>query len=103
MLVVRDKLYIILIPKCVKPSDGGIVSLGGDSIRRGWLLRALIVRRLNSISCDDTIDFGNHENTDHLLSPALIVLAIEARDVGDGQRGGFVGGHIDRVSLKSER
>jgi len=49
-----------------------------------------------SIAVDDIVDFGHHEKTDHFLRPALEVLPIEARDVGDREScGRLVAGHVD--------
>ena len=51
--------------------------------------------RLDSFSCNDAIEFGNHKNADHLIRPVLKVPAIEVRDVRDRQSSGFVVGHVD--------
>ena len=48
--------------------------------------------RLDSLSCNDAIEFGNHKNADHLIRPVLKVPAIEVREVRDRQSSGFVVG-----------
>ena len=72
---------------------GGAAGVAGNSDSAGAVV----------VPVDDLIDFSHHEDTDHFLRPALKVPSVEARDVRDGQSGGFVVGHVERVCLKSER
>jgi len=57
----------------------------------------LIVSGFDSVTVDNVVDFGHHEDTHHFFRPALEVLPIKVRDGRDGESGGrLVGsGHVD--------
>ena len=66
----------------------------GDGSRHIWHHWFLRVSRFNRVTGDNVVDFCHHKNTDHFLRPALEVMAIEVRDVGDRESGSFVVGHV---------
>ena len=80
-LVVIVKLNIVLIPKGIEASDSVCISLLSDNCGNSQHLQMFRVSGFDGFPSDDTINFGNHINTDHFLRPALEVPDIEARDV----------------------
>ena len=97
-VVVPLNLDIVLCPHGVETLSYICCSSSSDACRGSWCCQQLRFSGHSSGPVGYIIDFSHHEDTNHFLRPALKVPSIEARGVGDKQSGGFVGGHVDRVS-----
>ena len=95
-VVVMSDADVELIPERIKSGDVRRICGVSDDGRGWWRCWSFRLSRLDEVTLDHGIDLGHHKDADHLLRPGLIVPAIEARDLGDGERSGCVGrGHVD--------
>ena len=95
-MVIVGHFDLVLRPHSLEAGDFRSSGVSPDATGPGGHSGSGIVSRFDRVTFDDVVDFGNHEDTNHLLRPPLEVTSIEARDVGDGESGGFVGrGHVD--------
>jgi len=88
---------VVLCPHGIEAIDIGSICSGSNIHWFSWSCRTLSISRFDRFATDDLINFGHHKNTNHLLRPALEVLAVEARNVRDRESGGFIVdiGHVN--------
>jgi len=91
-MVVFGHLDVVLRPHRTKVGSSGTIGLSSDGGRHCRCGRMFIVLGPKEFAVDDLINFGHHEDADHLLRPALKVSPIEARDVRDRESGGGLAG-----------